>query len=131
MPSRDNGIIAQADRQEIIDVIHRVAFILDSGEYDRMGEVFSPDMQFENPGRLKADGLQNVIAAFKKITNPAISHHITNVILTPVDSGTVRALSKALTLRAENTIAAAEYSDVVTKTDAGWRISSRNIKPLS
>jgi ketosteroid isomerase-like protein len=122
--------LSERDRAEIVDVINAVAFILDSRGYDRLGEVFAPDMLFENPGRLKADGLDNVIAAFKGFASPAISHFITNTILSTDDAGTVRALSKALSIRQDKSLVAAEYSDVMTKTDQGWRIASRSIKAL-
>lgn len=122
--------LSERDRAEIVDVINAVAFILDSRGYDRLGEVFAPDMLFENPGRLKADGLDNVIAAFKGFASPAISHFITNTILSTDDAGTVRALSKALSIRQDKSLVAAEYSDVMTRTDLGWRIASRSIKAL-
>jgi ketosteroid isomerase-like protein len=122
--------LSERDRAEIVDVINAVAFILDSRGYDRLGEVFAPDMLFENPGRLKADGLDNVIAAFKGFASPAISHFITNTILSMDDAGTVRALSKALSIRQDKSLVAAEYSDVMTRTDQGWRIASRSIKAL-
>jgi hypothetical protein len=112
-------------------VLNGVAYLLDARSYERLGDVFSSDMHFENPGRLTADGLANVIGAMQKIVNPAISHHVTNVVLASVDDKTVRATSKALTIRSDKSIAAAEYTDIVKKTDAGWRIASRTIKPLS
>ena len=122
--------LSEHDRTEILDVINAVAFIMDSRGYDRLGEVFAPDIHFENPGRLKADGLDNVITAFKGFANPAISHFITNTILSVDDAGTVRAISKALSIRQDKSLVAAEYNDVVTKTEQGWRIASRNIKTL-
>ena len=127
----DLNRLTDSDKSEIFDVIHRVAYILDSLAYDRLGEVFAADMHFNNPGRLTVDGLQNVIAAFKKIATPAVSHHITNVLLEPESETTVRAISKALTLRADKSITAAEYKDVLKKVADGWRIASRDIRALS
>jgi len=122
--------LSEHDRTEIVDVINAVAFIMDSRGYDRLGEVFAPDMHFENPGRLKADGLADVIAAFKGFASPAISHFITNTVLSVDGTGTVRAISKALSIRQDKSLMAAEYSDVMTKTGQGWRIASRNIRTL-
>ena len=130
VPMADRNQLSESDRNEIINVLHGVAYILDMHNYDRLGEVFSGDMHFDNPGRLTADGLDNVISAMKKISNPAISHHITNVIIMPDDDKTVRATSKALTMRPDKNITAAVYSDVLKKTSEGWRISSRTIRPL-
>jgi hypothetical protein len=127
----DKSPLSESDRNEIFNVLNGVAYLLDARSYDQLGQVFSKDMHFENPGRLTADGLENVINAMKKIANPAISHHVTNVVLAPGERQTVRATSKALTIRADKSVAAAEYTDIVKKTDAGWRISSRMIRPLT
>jgi hypothetical protein len=127
----DQKQLSDHDKAEILNTLHGVAFILDSRSYDRLGEVFSADMHFENPGRLTANGLEEVIAAFKKVAAPGLSHHITNVVITPDASGTVHAICKALTMRADKSINAAEYRDVLKKTKDGWRISSRNIRTLA
>lgn len=123
-------VLTERDRADVLDVVHRVAFILDAREYRRMDEVFDAEVRFENPGRLKAEGLDALMEAFGKIADPAISHHITNTVLSPGEDGTVVALSKALTIRSDKSLAAAEYTDTVRKTPTGWRIASRTIKPL-
>jgi len=122
--------LPESDRNEILNLLNGVAYILDAREYDRLGEVFAVDMKFENPGRLKAEGLKEVTESFRNIKDPALSFHITNVIITPNDDGTVRALCKALTMRSDKSFAPAHYTDVVKKTPAGWRIASRTVKPL-
>ncbi|MFG1951887.1 nuclear transport factor 2 family protein [Micromonospora sp. NPDC048830] len=125
-----NQPVDPADTRAIEDVLNRVAYILDTHEYDRLGEVFSPGISFDNPGRLTASGLDEVIAAFTAITTPAVSHHITNVVVDAVDDDTAECHSKALALRAGGQVTAAIYRDTVTRTDAGWRISARRISPL-
>ena len=122
--------IAEIDRNDITDILNKVAYILDSKAYDRMGEVFADDVQFSNPGRLTANGLQQLKAAFGKFPAPSLSHHITNLLLAGHDDGTVEALCKALSQRADKSMAAAEYTDILKKTPVGWRIASRTIKPL-
>ncbi|WP_416903787.1 nuclear transport factor 2 family protein [Micromonospora echinospora] len=125
-----NQPVDPADARAIEDVLNRVAYILDSHEYDRLSEVFAPDVSFDNPGRLTASGLDEVIAAFKAIATPAVSHHITNVVVDGVDADTAECLSKALALRAGGQVTAAIYRDTVTRTDAGWRVAARRISPL-
>lgn len=107
-----------------------MAFILDAGVYERLGEVFSSDMHFDNPGRLTVDGLANVIAAFKGFANQSLCHFITNTVLTTNTDGTVGAISKALTIRKDRSLVASEYSDVLKKVEPGWRIASRTIRRL-
>jgi len=125
-----NQTVDPADARAIEDVLNRVAYLLDAHEYDRLGEVFAPEISFDNPGRLTANGLDEVIAAFKAIANPAVSHHITNVVVGAVDGDTAECESKALALRAGGQVTAAIYRDTVTRTDAGWRVSARRISPL-
>ncbi|MBB3773844.1 3-phenylpropionate/cinnamic acid dioxygenase small subunit [Angulomicrobium tetraedrale] len=122
--------IAEIDRIDITDILHKVAYILDSKEYDRMGEVFAEDIQFSNPGRLTANGLEELKTAFRNFPAPSLSHHITNLLLSGSEDGTVKALCKALSQRADKSIAVAEYTDILKKAPRGWRIASRTIKPL-
>ena len=122
--------IAEIDRIDITDILNKVAYILDSKEYDRMGDVFADDIQFRKPGRLTANGLDELKTAFKNFPAPSLSHHITNLILSGSEDGTVQALCKALSQRADKSIVAAEYTDILKKTSNGWRIASRTIKPL-
>ncbi|CAH1655677.1 nuclear transport factor 2 family protein [Chelatococcus asaccharovorans] len=122
--------IAEIDRIDITDILNKVAYILDSKEYDRMGDVFSEDIQFINPGRLTANGLDELKTAFRNFPAPSLSHHITNLLLSGSEDGTVKALCKALSQRADKSIVAAEYTDILKKTSNGWRIASRTIKPL-
>ncbi|GAA0965283.1 hypothetical protein GCM10009555_004340 [Acrocarpospora macrocephala] len=126
-----NQPVSPADARAIEEVLNRVAYILDAHEYDRLGEVFAPEISFDNPGRLTANGLDDVIAAFKAIATPAVSHHITNVVVVGGTDGTAECVSKALALRAGGEVTAAIYRDTVTRTDAGWRVSARRISPLS
>ncbi|MFF5235243.1 nuclear transport factor 2 family protein [Dactylosporangium sp. NPDC000521] len=125
-----NQPMSPADARAIEDVLNRVAYLLDAHEYDRLGEVFAADISFDNPGRLTADGLDEVITAFKAIATPAVSHHITNVVVNGVDDDTAECESKALALRAGGQVTAAIYRDTVTRTGAGWRVSARRIRPL-
>lgn len=122
--------ITEIDRIDITDILNKVAYILDAKEYERMGEVFADDIQFSNPGRLSAQGLEELKTAFKGFPAPSLSHHITNLLLSGNEDGTVKALCKALSQRADKSIAAAEYTDILKKTPAGWRIAARTIKPL-
>ncbi|WP_433077240.1 nuclear transport factor 2 family protein [Dactylosporangium sp. CA-052675] len=125
-----NQPVSPADARAIEEVLNRVAYLLDTHEYDRLGEVFAPEISFDNPGRLTADGLDAVIASFKAIATPAVSHHITNVVVVGAGEDTAECQSKALALRAEGKVTAAIYRDTVTRTDAGWRVSARRISPL-
>jgi 3-phenylpropionate/cinnamic acid dioxygenase small subunit len=121
--------LSPQDRSLIDELLASVAYLLDSHEYDRFGEIFAADIYFDNPGRLVARGLPAVVDAFRGITQPAISHHITNVVVTPSGPDSASCLSKALTVRSTG-ITAAEYHDLVRREPEGWRIYSRSIVAL-
>jgi len=126
----EQSALSPDDRYEIENTLNRVAYVLDEHEYTRLGEVFASNIEFDNPGRLTASGLDAVIAAFQKIATPAISHHITNVVITPTDADNAECISKALTLRQGGAVTAAIYRDTVTRAGETWLITSRRITPL-
>lgn len=111
-------------------VLNSVAFILDAGQYTRMGEVFHADVVFSNPGRLEAAGLGELIEKFTAISNPGRSHSITNLVVTVIDDTHATAVCKAHTVRADGEVAPAEYRDEIALTEDGWRILARRIRPL-
>jgi len=119
----------EAER-DIERTLNTVAYILDAGEYGRMGEVFHEDIVFSNPGRLEAQGLSTVRERFEAIATPARSHSITNLIVSVVDADHATAVCKALTVRSDGEVAPAEYRDRLVRTPVGWRISERRIRQL-
>lgn len=122
--------LPKTEVDQIRDLLSEVAYILDAHDYDRLGAVFAEDVRFENPGRLEARSLPVLVESFKNIADPAISHHVTNVVVTPIDERTAECRTKALTLRKGGALTAAEYSDTVHRGADGWRITSRYIRPL-
>ncbi len=116
--------------RDVERLILSAGYVLDSHEYERMGEVFAEEIDFANPGRLEAQGLAALIAAFQAIPDPARSHHTTNVVVRMIDEDEAEVRSKALTIRADGAVAPAEYTDLVRRTDAGWRVARRRIRPL-
>lgn len=113
-----------------MDLIDGAAYVLDANSYDRLDEVVPVDMGLSNPGRPTADGLDNIIATFQKLSDPATSHDITNVVIMVGADQAVRASSKALPISSDKSMAAAEYCAILKKTAVGWRIAFRNISPL-
>lgn len=56
-----------------------------------------------------------------------VGHHVTNVIVTEAADGTVGVRSKGLAVMPDGAAGSVVYEDVVTKTEAGWRIARRKI----
>jgi hypothetical protein len=58
-----------------------------------------------------------------------VGHHVTNVIVSEHDDGTITVRSKGLAVMADGTTGTVTYDDVVVRTDAGWRIAQRVVIP--
>lgn len=56
-----------------------------------------------------------------------LGHHVTNVIVAEAADGTVGVRSKGLAVMRNGGTGTVIYEDVVTKTQAGWRISRRKV----
>ncbi|AKU16448.1 nuclear transport factor 2 family protein [Luteipulveratus mongoliensis] len=57
--------------------------------------------------------------------NQPVGHHVTNVMVSEDDDGTVRVRSKGIAVMADGTTGTADYDDVVVRTPDGWRIARR------
>jgi 3-phenylpropionate/cinnamic acid dioxygenase small subunit len=107
------------DRAAITEVIARHGHLCDSGELDRLDEVFTADVTYDlaDFGHLDLSDPQ---------VHP-VGHHVTNVIVTEAADGTVQARSKGIGVHADGTCASVTYEDVFVRGDQGWRISQRKI----
>lgn len=75
-------------------------------------------------------GLEALVALFAARPGAQpIGHHVTNVVVTDHDDGTVRVRSKGLSVMANGTAGTVIYDDVVVRTTGGWRISHRTVVP--
>ncbi|MBV9509883.1 MAG: nuclear transport factor 2 family protein [Caulobacteraceae bacterium] len=62
-------------------------------------------------------------------TNHPIAHHVTNVVVTQDDDGTVWGISKVISHRVGGG-GSAVYRSVVRRTPAGWRMAGR-VAPIA
>lgn len=107
------------DRAAITEVIALHGHLCDSGELDRLDEVFTADVTYDMADFGQLD-----------LSDPRVhpvGHHVTNVILTEAADGTVQARSKGIGVNADGTCNSVTYEDVVVRRDQGWRISQRKI----
>ena len=120
------------DRAAITEVIARHGHLCDSGELDRLDEVFTADVTYDvtDFGQQVLRGPQALAAAGWALgeLNP-VGHHVTNVVLTEAADGTVQARSKGIGINDDGTCASVTYEDTVVRGDQGWRISQRRIRP--
>jgi 3-phenylpropionate/cinnamic acid dioxygenase small subunit len=117
------------DRVAITDLISMHGHLTDSGQLDRMTELFTDDVVYDltDYGQEPLVGRESLRQAALALgdRNP-VGHHVTNIVLTELPDE-VRALSKGLGVMADGTCGSATYEDVVVRTSEGWRISRRRI----
>jgi hypothetical protein len=125
--------LSVADRQAITELIALHGHLVDGGELDRLGEVFTTNLVYDVTDVAAEFGVLRGIAAHRDAAlalgdgNP-LGHHVTNTVLTEQPDGTVTARSKAIAVLAGGRAGSATYQDTVVRTAAGWRISQRVIR---
>lgn len=129
--------ISVEDRLAIHELLALHGHLSDAGAFDRMDEVFSPDVVYD----MESFGLGSVqgLAALGDMAlqlgdrNP-VGHHVTNIVITPDDADTAHVLSKGIGINTDGTTGSVVYADIVRRTPEGWRIVSRKVtarrKPL-
>jgi hypothetical protein len=119
------------DRTEITELISMHGHLCDSGELDRLEELFTPDLVLDvsDLGQEPLLGVAACAAAARALgeLNP-VGHHVTNTVITEAPDGGVHALSKGLGVNADGTVGSVTYEDTVVRTPRGWRISHRKIR---
>lgn len=132
------------DRDEILELLAEIAWILDHRQWDRLGEVLTPDATAY--GRR---GLAAVTATMQRyLDGCAATQHLTGNHRVRVDGdrATVTSYVRAFHLAAgggpaDGVVVRArpdqywdflgEYHDTLVRTEAGWRISERLCLPLA
>jgi hypothetical protein len=119
------------DRVAITDLINLHGLFADSGQLDRLRELFTADIAYDvsNVGGGVLHGVTAVIEAGYALGegNP-LAHHVTNTVLTELDDGRVHAWSKAIAIHTDRSCGSATYEDTVVHTPDGWRISHRTVR---
>jgi hypothetical protein len=122
--------LSAKDRTIITDLISLHGHLVDAGDLDRMDEVFTRDVTYDvtDVGHGSIEGLLALREAAVALgaANP-VGHHVTNVILTELAEGQVRALSKGIGINADGASNSVTYEDTITRGAQGWRISHRRV----
>jgi ketosteroid isomerase-like protein len=122
--------LPEQDRTDINDLINLHGHLTDAGELDEAGELFTADVTYD----LSDFGLGPLhgIAAVREAAlalgdaNP-VGHHVTNIVITPIDDHSARVRSKGIGIQAGGTAGSVVYDDVVTRQPGGWKISYRKV----
>ncbi|MFG1808740.1 nuclear transport factor 2 family protein [Streptomyces sp. NPDC049040] len=122
--------LTHEDRTAVTELISMHGHLVDSGRFDRMGELFTEDAIYD-VGDLGGPQLRGLAAARDAALalgdgNP-LGHHVTNIVLTELGDGQIRALSKGIGVTTEGTCGTVTYDDTVSRTEDGWRITHRRV----
>jgi ketosteroid isomerase-like protein len=119
------------DRTDINDLINLHGHLTDAGKLDEAGELFTPDVTYD----LSDFGLDPLhgTAAVREAAlalgdaNP-VGHHVTNIVIIPVDDRSARVQSKGIGIQAGGTVGSVVYDDIVARQPGGgWKISYRKV----
>jgi len=104
------------------------AHIVDDGDFERLREIFTDDIEFDTSqfGNPPLVGIGPVIQSYVDARHP-VAHHVTNVVVTTDDDGTVRMRAKVISLLGGGLSGSGTYDDVCVRTAEGWRIARRTI----
>jgi ketosteroid isomerase-like protein len=122
--------LAKQDRINIADLINLHGHLLDAGDLDRAGELFTPDVVYDVTdfgfGTVHGTAaLREYLLALGEAS--PVGHHVTNIVITQIDERSARVRSKGLGVRADGTARSLVYDDIVTRQPDGWKISHRTI----
>ena len=122
--------LADRDRTAITDLIHVHGHLVDGGDLERAGELFTPDVTYDvadfGLGTLSGRAALREAALTVGDANP-VGHHVTNIVITPTGEHSARVQSKGIGIKADGTAGSVVYDDIVTRTPAGWKISFRKV----
>lgn len=120
------------DRLAVHELISLHGHLMDDGEFDRMGELFSADVVYDVSafGLGQLHGYEAITAAALAVGDAdPVGHHVTNICVSEDPDGTVRVRSKGIGISADGSAGSVAYEDVVRRETAGWRISYRKVIP--
>jgi len=123
--------LTSEDRLAITDLVALHGHLFDEGELGRLDELFTADVVYDASdfGQEPMHGIDAIRAGALALgdRNP-VAHHVTNIVITPVDDDTASARSKGLGVTGDGKSGSVTYIDIVARTAAGRRISHRHLQ---
>jgi ketosteroid isomerase-like protein len=124
-------LLTAEDRWAIGETLSLLGHIVDSGQWDRLEEVFTPDAVYDlsDVGMGAIEGVEAIRQGARQLgaRNP-VAHHLTNVVITGEDDGAVSVQSKGLLLMADGNVQSLTQHDLVRRLNGSWHISRHVIK---
>ncbi len=123
-------MISTADRLAIHELLALHGFLADERRFDELGLLLTVDAIYDvsDFGLGEVVGLDAIKVLWRGGSGEApAGHHVTNVIVSEDEDGTVRVRSKGIAVMAAGAAGTVVYEDVVVLTPAGWRIAVRKV----
>ena len=124
-------MLTTEDRWAINETLSLLGHIVDTGQWDRLEEVFTPDAVYDltDAGMGAIEGVEAIRQGAQQLgdRNP-VAHHLTNVVITGADDDAVSVQSKGLLLMADGNVQSLTQHDIVRRGAGGWLISRHVIK---
>jgi ketosteroid isomerase-like protein len=122
--------LSAQDRIEITDLINRHGHLVDAGELDQVDELFTEDIVYDVSdfgfGALRGKAAIREATLALGAANP-LGHHVTNIVITPVDEVTARVQSKGIGIMATGRAGSVVYDDTATRHPNSWKLRHRKI----
>jgi ketosteroid isomerase-like protein len=119
------------DIMEIHQVLNRYHHLVDNHDWNALGQIFSEDAVYDLSyrGHEPVEGLDAIASLMARSLetefNTQTGQHGTNIFVFEDSDGTVRSEAKTLTILADGRALSADYHDILTRTESGWRICRR------
>lgn len=118
------------DRLQIHELINLYAHLIDDRQFDRLGEVFTADAEFDlaGYGGRRYCGLDAIIKLMQESTEHPLAHHATNIVIDEeLAGGRITVRSKGIGVGHKGRVGSVVYIDQVLKIDSVWRIVERQV----
>jgi 3-phenylpropionate/cinnamic acid dioxygenase small subunit len=127
-------MLTTADRLEIHETLALHAHLLDTDQFERLDELFTPDAVYDmtKVGMGEFSGRETIAVAAARLAasgRSPIAHFVTNILIMNDSGDEVSTLSKGLMIHADGRIEGVTHEDTLRRHDGGWRISRRVIVP--
>jgi len=128
------GVSELQDHHDIVELTHDYCWALDSGDWDALRAVFTPDV-VTDLGDGGQNGIDEVIARVSSALSVFdVTQHLvgTHQVRIDGDTATCRCYLQAQHVRPtkEKLMVGARYEDECVRTADGWRIARRRIVPM-
>lgn len=121
-------MITVEDRLAIHELMAFYGLLIDERQFTRTHELFTDDAVYDvsSFGAGVHIGWKNIAQMWRDSEGlHPLAHHVTNVVVSEDDDGTVRVLSKVIGVRPDGKVGSVTYRDIVVKGPQGWRMHER------